>query len=366
MGGVGIHRVVIRPVERGSVLRIVIVTIGLLVAINGFIIWEWSGEPQQLQSPFGTDTYSIGGVVIAAHDIGTIAVALGIVFLLWLLFQFTKIGLALRAVAVNPEEARLVGVRVSWMLALGWGLAALLGAVAGMLTAPTVGLDPNMMAAVLIYSFAAAVLGGIDSPIGAVVGGLLIGVLLNLLSYLSQYGVFDWFTEELRLPMALLDHPRRAARAAAGHLRQAGGEARMKPRTQTDHRARRVRGVRRRSSLVLPPFISDFKARDYAYVGIYLVALLGLNILTGYTGQISLGHGAFMAIGGYTTAILMAGNEQLRRADGRRAEGRLDAADRGARRRARGPRVRAPRRSASPGSTSPSRRSRSRSRCRRR
>jgi branched-chain amino acid transport system permease protein len=204
VGGVAIHRVVIRPVERGSVLRIVIVTIGLLVAINGFVIWEWSGQPKQLQSPFGTDTYTIGGVVVAAHEIGTIAVAVGIVVLLWVLFQFTKVGLALRAAAVNPEEARLVGVRVTWMLALGWGLAALLGAVAGMLTAPTVGLDPNMMAAVLIYSFAAAVLGGIDSPIGAVVGGLLIGVLLNMLSYLSQYGVLDWFTEELRLPMALL------------------------------------------------------------------------------------------------------------------------------------------------------------------
>jgi len=204
LGGVGIHRLVIRPVERGSVLRIVIVTIGLLVAINGFVIWRWGGEPQQLRSPFGVRTFDIGGVVVAAHDLGTIAVALAIVFLLWLLFQFTKVGLALRAAAVNPEEARLVGVRVSWMLALGWGLAATLGAVAGMLTAPTVGLDPNMMAAVLIYAFAAAVLGGIDSPIGAVVGGLLIGVLLNLLSYLSQYGLFDWFTEELRLPMALL------------------------------------------------------------------------------------------------------------------------------------------------------------------
>jgi branched-chain amino acid transport system permease protein len=203
-GGVGIHRAVIRPVERGTVLRIVIVTIGLLVAINGFVIWQWGGEPQQLRSPFGTDTFDIGGVVVAAHDIGTICVALGIVFLLWLLFQFTKVGLALRAVAVNPDEARLVGVRVTWMLALGWGLAATLGAVAGMLTAPTVGLDPNMMAPVLIYAFAAAVLGGIDSPIGAVVGGLVLGVLLNMLSYLSQYGAFDWFTEELRLPAALL------------------------------------------------------------------------------------------------------------------------------------------------------------------
>jgi branched-chain amino acid transport system permease protein len=204
VGGVAIHRVVIRPVERGNVLRIVIVTIGLLVAINGFVIWEWGGEPKQLQSPFGTNTYDVGGVIISAQDVGTIAVALGIVVVMWVLFQFTKVGLALRAAAVNPEEARLVGVRVSWMLALGWGIAALLGAVAGMLTAPTVGLDPNMMAAVLIYAFAAAVLGGIDSPLGAVIGGLTVGVLLNLLGYLSQYDAVSWFTEELRLPAALL------------------------------------------------------------------------------------------------------------------------------------------------------------------
>lgn len=204
VGGVATHRIVIRPVERGSLLRIVIVTIGLLIAINGFVVWQWSGEPQQLRSPFGTDIVVIGDVAVSRHDIGTIVVALGIVLVLWLLFQFTKVGLALRAVAVNPEEARLVGVRVTWMLALGWGLAATLGAVAGLMTAPTVGLDPQMMQAVLIYAFAAAVLGGIDSPVGAVVGGLLLGLILNMLSYLSQYSFFDWFSEELRLPMALL------------------------------------------------------------------------------------------------------------------------------------------------------------------
>jgi branched-chain amino acid transport system permease protein len=203
-GGVATHRVVIRPVEGGSVLRIVIVTIGLLIAINGFVLWQWGGEPRALESPFGIDTYDIGGVVVTANDVGTIAVAFGIVLLLWALFQFTKVGLAIRAAAVNPHEARLVGVRVTWMLALGWGLAATLGAVAGMLTAPTVGLDPNMMQAVLIYAFAAAVLGGIDSPVGAVIGGLLLGLLLNMLSFLAQYEAFDWFSEELRLPMALL------------------------------------------------------------------------------------------------------------------------------------------------------------------
>jgi len=197
--GVATHRVVIRPVERGDLLRVVIVTIGLLIAINGFVVWQWSGEPQALRSPFGSDTFDVGGVIVSVQDIGTIVVTIGIVILLWLLFQFTKVGLALRAAAVNPTEARLVGVRVTWMLALGWGLAAVLGAVAGMLTAPSVGLDPQMMQPILIYAFAAAVLGGIDSPLGAVVGGLALGVMLNLI------GVYvDFVGAELKLPVALL------------------------------------------------------------------------------------------------------------------------------------------------------------------
>jgi branched-chain amino acid transport system permease protein len=204
VGGVGIHRLIIRPVERGSVLRVVVVTIGLLVAINGFVLWRWGGEPQILQSPFGNGTVEVGGIVVTKHELGTIAAVLGIVLLLWLLFRFTKLGLAMRAAAVNPDEARLVGVRVTWMLALGWGLAATLGAIAGLLTAGGLLLEPNMMVAVLIYAFAAAVLGGIDSPVGAVVGGLLLGLILAMLSYLSQYPVFSWFTEELKLPAALL------------------------------------------------------------------------------------------------------------------------------------------------------------------
>ena len=105
----------------------------------------------------------------------------------------------MRAAATNPAEARLVGVRVTWMLAIGWGLAAVLGAVAGLLAAPSLFLDPSMMQAVLIYAFAAAVLGGIDSPVGAVVGGLIIGVGLNLL------GTYvDFVGSDLRLPAALL------------------------------------------------------------------------------------------------------------------------------------------------------------------
>ncbi len=199
IGGVGIHQSVIRPVERSSQIRVVIITIGLLLVINGLMTWIWTGEVRAVQSPFPDGTFVIGGVAIAYHDLGTILVVLGAVVALWAFFQFTKVGLALRAAAVNPAEARLVGVRVSWMLGLGWGLAALLGAIAGMLTAPTVFLEPSMMQAVLIYAFAAAVLGGIDSPIGAVVGGLMIGVGLNLL------GTYvDFVGADLRLPAALL------------------------------------------------------------------------------------------------------------------------------------------------------------------
>ena len=198
-GGIGLHRLVIRPVEGRSVLTIVIVTIGLVLLFNGLATWIWTGEVRAIDSPFPTRTIDVGGVAISLADLGTIAVSISVVLLLWLFFQFTKVGLALRASAINPHESRLVGVRVSWMLGLGWGLAAVLGAVSGMLAAPSVFLDPSMMQAILIYAFAAAVLGGIDSPAGAVVGGLLLGVGLNLL------GTYvDFVGADLRLPMALL------------------------------------------------------------------------------------------------------------------------------------------------------------------
>lgn len=198
-GGVAVHQVLIRPIERGSVLRVVIVTIGLLLILNGLTTLIWSGEVRAVESPFPSRTVDIAGVAISVQDIGTIAVVLVTVVVLWALFQYTRVGLAMRAAAVNPTEARLVGVRVAWMLSLGWGLAAVLGAISGMLAAPTVFLDPNMMAAILLYAFAAAVLGGIDSPLGAVVGGLLLGVVLNLIgAYVDVVGA------DLRLPAALV------------------------------------------------------------------------------------------------------------------------------------------------------------------
>ena len=197
--GVGVQRVVIAPVSNASVLTIVIMTIGLVLTFNGLASLIWSAEIRAFESPFPNETWDLGGVAISQQDVGTFGVVLVLVALLWPFFQFTKTGLALRASALNPDASRLVGVRVGWMLAIGWGLAAMLGAVAGMLAAPTVLLDPNMMQAILIYAFAAAVLGGIDSPFGAVAGGLLLGVGLNLIGTYS-----DFVGADLKLPVALL------------------------------------------------------------------------------------------------------------------------------------------------------------------
>ncbi len=197
-GGVAVERVLIRPVEHRPEIVIVILTIGMLIAINGLTGWIWGPEVKLFDSPFPNSSVIVGGVAVSVRDIGTFCVCLGTVVVLWLFFRFTTLGLAMRAVAFNPAASRLMGVRVGWMLALGWGFAAMLGAIAGMMAAPSVFLDPDMMLVVLIYAFAAAVLGGIDSPIGAVVGGLLLGVLVNLLG-----AYVDFVGQELRLPTAL-------------------------------------------------------------------------------------------------------------------------------------------------------------------
>jgi len=198
-GGVAIERIVIRPVENAPVLTIVIITLGLALLLNGLMSVIWGGASRQFNGPFSTRTIDVGSVPISVQDIGIVVVSVGLVVLLAVFFRFTKLGLALRAAAVNPESSRLVGIRVGWMLALGWGIAAVLGAVAGMMIAPVVFLDPNMMQTILLYAFAAAVLGGLDSPLGAVVGGILLGVTITLL---GRYVAFIGST--LKLPAALM------------------------------------------------------------------------------------------------------------------------------------------------------------------
>src|SRR4029079_2590325 len=194
-GGMLIELLVIRPFEKGSVLSVVVVFIGLLVILNAVAGWIYSYTVKPFPSPFPAEP--LFGTYVSSHGVGAIAVTLVVVLLLWAFFRFTPLGLAMRAAAQNPVSARLVGIRVGWMKALGWGLAAAIGAIAGMMVAPVVYLDPNMMAGILLYAFAAALLGGIDSPVGAVVGGFIVGVLENLVgTYLIG--------NELKLTVALV------------------------------------------------------------------------------------------------------------------------------------------------------------------
>src|SRR5437899_1674475 len=194
--GVVIERVVIRPVEDAPVLAIVVIFIALLVILNSATGWIYSYTIKTFPSPFPKEPL-FGNTYVSSHQLSAIGVTLVVLVLLYAFFRFTPLGLAMRAVAQNPVSSRLVGIRVGRMLALGWGLAAAVGAVAGMMVAPVVYLDPNMMGGVLLYAFAAALLGGIDSPFGAVVGGLVVGVLENVL------GAFV-IGNELKLVVALV------------------------------------------------------------------------------------------------------------------------------------------------------------------
>jgi branched-chain amino acid transport system permease protein len=194
--GVAIQHFIMRNIRTTSVLQLVIVFIGLLVIFNSVAGWIFTYTIKVFPSPFPKGSV-FGQKYLSPHELGAIGVTLVVLTLLWAFFRFTSLGLAMRAAAQNPGSSRLVGIRVAWMLALGWGLAAAVGAVAGMMVAPIVYLDPNMMAGILLYAFAAALIGGIDSPGGAVLGGFLVGVLENVL---GAYVVGN----ELKLGVALV------------------------------------------------------------------------------------------------------------------------------------------------------------------
>ena len=197
VAGVAIERIVFKPIQNAPVLSHVAVFTALFAILNSLagFIWDFSIKP--FPSPFGSAPF-FGGLM-SAHQLGMIGVTLCVLVFLYVFFRFTRIGLAMRAAAGNPVSARLVGIRVAWMVALGWGMAAAIGAIAGMLIAPVVFLEPNMMVSILLYGFAGAVLGGLTSPGGAVIGGFAIGIMENLAgTYIPVVG------SELKLTIALV------------------------------------------------------------------------------------------------------------------------------------------------------------------
>ena len=187
IGGVAIERIVFKPIEHAPVLSHVVIFIALYSVINSMAGFIWDFTVKSFPSPFGSSPL-FGSTLISSHQGGMVAVTLGLLLLLYLFFSYTSVGLAMRAAAANPASARLVGIRVSWMTALGWGMAAAIGSIAGMLIAPVVFLEPNMMISILLYGFA-----------GAVLGGFAVGVIENLAgTYIPVIGA------ELKLPIALV------------------------------------------------------------------------------------------------------------------------------------------------------------------
>jgi branched-chain amino acid transport system permease protein len=206
LAGLLIQRWLLAPLARAPVLSHVTVFIGLLLILHALAGALFDHTLKTFPSPFAQQTW-YASPYLSAHGAGTLLVMAGVSLALFVLFRLTRIGLAMRAAALDPDSARLMGVRVDRMLALGWGLAAAIGAVAGMLIAPVVYLDPNMMTSILLYGFAAALAGGLDNPWGALPGGILVGVLENLLGAFVIGTEFKLSAALLLIVLALLLRP---------------------------------------------------------------------------------------------------------------------------------------------------------------
>jgi branched-chain amino acid transport system permease protein len=184
--GALVERLLIRRVEGGPPLNAVIVALGLLILLEAVAGMVWGNTPRSFPPAFSIVGYDVGGtrVLFSPNDTFIVLVVIGVALALAAFFRGTAIGLKMRASAFSPEVARMLGVRVGHMLTLGWALAALVGSLAGVLVAPEVFVGPNQFDSILIFGFTAAVIGGLDSPVGAVVGGVLLGLAL---SYVSGY-----------------------------------------------------------------------------------------------------------------------------------------------------------------------------------
>ncbi len=198
--GIVVYLVVVRPVQYKDELTIIIVTLGLFLAFNSAMGAIWGFLQKAVPSLFPDRLLvNAGGVRVSYELIGTMLVLLAIAVGMFLLFQKTRLGMALRAAASNPVSAKLVGIPFIWMMAIGWGMAAALGALSGVLVAPRLTLDPNMMGVIIIYAFAAAVVGGLSSYRGAVVGAAVVAVSQSLsMAYLP------WLGADLQIVVPLL------------------------------------------------------------------------------------------------------------------------------------------------------------------
>jgi branched-chain amino acid transport system permease protein len=197
-----VERVVVRPIERRNPGAVIVALIGVFLAVNQIVAMIWGVDARSLPSVFPDDAddfVTVFGTPIRIARLGVIAVLIVVLFLLWLMFTKTKVGLAMRAVANNQESANLAGIRVGSILVVGWGLAGAIGVLAAAMLAPSAGLTGTLMLGPFLLASVAAVLGGLDSPIGAVVGGLVIGVTEALI-----VGYVGFLGADMLMPVMLV------------------------------------------------------------------------------------------------------------------------------------------------------------------
>ncbi len=189
--GAACQLTVIRPTMNKPPLNAVIVTIGLLILLEGLAGILFGGQPRSFPAAFSIIGLRVAGapIGVSRYDVFVVAAVLVTTLALAVAFKYTSAGLRMRAAAFNATIARLSGIRVARVLTVGWALAGLLGALAGVLVSPSTFLDPNSMDTIFVFGFTAAVIGGLDSPAGAVVGGLLLGIALSYVGgYLGSKG----------------------------------------------------------------------------------------------------------------------------------------------------------------------------------
>jgi branched-chain amino acid transport system permease protein len=195
--GIALERLLVRPARRGPAPGATLLMLGLVLAVNGLDTWIWGSVKRPFAQPFSSGLVHFAGLAVNRRDLATAGAALATAGLALLLVRRTKLGLGLRATAIDAERARRLGVNVGWLATFAWGVATAAGAVAGVLAAPAHGVDPSMLRAALLYALAAVVIGGVDSPVGAVLGGLLVGVGVQLLG-----AYVHWVGSDLRLASA--------------------------------------------------------------------------------------------------------------------------------------------------------------------
>lgn len=198
----GVERVVVRPIEHRNPGAVIVALIGVFLAVNQLVAMFWGVDARGLPSVFPDDAddfVTILGAPIRIARLGVIGVLIVVLFLLWLMFNKTKVGLAMRAVANNQESSNLVGIRVGSILVVGWGLAGAIGVLAAALLAPSAGLTGTLMLGPFLLASVAAVLGGLDSPVGAVVGGMIIG-----LTEAFMVGYVDFLGADMLFPVMLV------------------------------------------------------------------------------------------------------------------------------------------------------------------